>query len=285
MKNIFETILQLVFCIAAFILSLLITLGVTVDFTRISSGAYWIEVAAGAVLMLVIYNLIYIMDQKNRAKDTKSRYYVAFQTNRLRMNKIHSEKLYDKLEEAVREENEQRYASKCTKLIHRATTRLCYDDLKALDGLEALEEKADKFLLPKKAKKRLRRIYKRICGGKVKIKQVNIDGLLKDKEITLVEPDLLDYSDTEMEGWRNVKKVLMFVFTSVASAVFSFAFNSLPFWQAFIKNVTLFFGAAVSGFSSSRAKTNFKTSIYENRNTFFERRLGITDKFIDSSAE
>lgn len=285
MKSIFETILQVFLGIAAFVVSLLITLGISSDFSRISTAAYWIEVAAGAGLMLVIYNLIYIMDQSNRAKNTHSRYYVAFQTNRLRMNFIHENKLYDKLDQAVKDENEERYIKKCTKLIHRITSRTSYADIKGCNGLEELAALGSRLLLKKRAKKRLERLYTRISSGKVKIKEIKTENLLRDKEITLAEPEQLDYSDTALETKRNIQKVVSFVLFSVISAVFTFSLTSIPFWQAFVKNVTMFFGAAISGFASSRGKTNFKTNIYENRNTFFERRLGITDKFIDSSAE
>ena len=279
MKNVFETMLQVCLGIAAFIVSLLITLGISSDFTRVSTAAYWIEVAAGAGLMLVIYNMIYIMDQNNRAKNTRSRYYVAFQTNRLRMNFIQENKLYDQLEQAVKSENEERYIKKCTKLIHRITSRTSYEDIKNCKGVEEVNKLSEKLLLKKRGKKKLARLYTKITSGKIKIKEIKTDNLLRDKEITSTESEQLDYSDAALETKRNIQKVLSFILYSVVSAVFTFSLTSVPFWQAFVKNVTMFFGAAISGFASSRGKTNFKTSIYENRNAFFERRLGITEKF------
>ena len=279
MRNVFETILQVFLGIAAFVVSLLITLGISSDFTRVSTAAYWIEVAAGAGLMLVIYNMIYIMDQNNRARNTRSRYYVAFQTNRLRMNFIQENKLYEQLEQAVKDENEERYIKKCTKLIHRITSRTSYEDIKNCNGIEEVNNLSEKLLLKKRGKKKLVRLYTKITSGKIKIKEIKTDNLLRDKEITSTEPEQLDYSDAALETKRNIQKVLSFILFSVISAVFTFSLTSVPFWQAFVKNVTMFFGAAISGFASSRGKTNFKTSIYENRNTFFERRLGITEKF------
>lgn len=279
MRNVFETILQVFLGIAAFVVSLLITLGISSDFTRVSTAAYWIEVAAGAGLMLVIYNMIYIMDQNNRARNTRSRYYVAFQTNRLRMNFIQENKLYEQLEQAVKDENEERYIKKCTKLIHRITSRTSYEDIKNCNGIEEVNNLSERLLLKKRGKKKLARLYTKITSGKIKIKEIKTDNLLRDKEITSTEPEQLDYSDAALETKRNIQKVLSFILFSVISAVFTFSLTSVPFWQAFVKNVTMFFGAAISGFASSRGKTNFKTSIYENRNTFFERRLGITEKF------
>lgn len=279
MRNVFETILQVFLGIAAFVVSLLITLGISSDFTRVSTAAYWIEVAAGAGLMLVIYNMIYIMDQNNRARNNRSRYYVAFQTNRLRMNFIQENKLYEQLEQAVKDENEERYIKKCTKLIHRITSRTSYEDIKNCNGIEEVNKLSEKLLLKKRGKKKLARLYTKITSGKIKIKEIKTDNLLRDKEITSTEPEQLDYSDAALETKRNIQKVLSFILFSVISAVFTFSLTSVPFWQAFVKNVTMFFGAAISGFASSRGKTNFKTSIYENRNTFFERRLGITEKF------
>lgn len=92
-------------------------------------------------------------------------------------------------------------------------------------------------------------------------------------------PEMLDYSDKQYETKRNIFKIVSFIGTSVIMSVISFVFTYMNFWQAFLTNTVLFFGSAISGFYSSIAKTNFKTNIYENRNTFFERRLGITDKY------
>ena len=52
------------------------------------------------------------------------------------------------------------------------------------------------------------------------------------------------------------------------------------FWTSLFKNITLIFGAVVSGLSSSVKNIKLRTLIYERRNNFFHRYLDLTEKFI-----
>ena len=279
MRSIFETLLQLLLVLAAFVLSCLISLGTTYDLSQISTVGFWLESASSAVIMLITYNLVYSMDQNNRARNVKSRYYLAFQTNKIRMNRIHSEKLYDELDRAIKEENKERYINKCNSLIHNITARIAYDDLMNCEDSKAVNILADKYLLNDKQKKKLQRLYLHIRSGKIKIKEVVAERLLQDKELTNIEIDLLDYSEKSVEIKRNVKKIISFVIITMFFSIIDPGLGTVPFWKAFVKNITMFSSSSVSGFISSRGKTNFKTRIYENRNAFFERRLGLSDKF------
>ena len=124
------------------------------------------------------------------------------------------------------------------------------------------------------------KVFIKIKKGKIKIQELQADALLQDKELGKSNDfTILDYSDSAYERKRNIVKILSFIITSVITSVVSFTFTSMSFWQAFLTNLVLFFGSAMSGFTSSYTKTNFKTQIYENRNTFFEKRLGLSDRF------
>ncbi len=285
MKNILETILQFVFCIVMFVFTFLVTLGIRADFSILETTEYWIQVSISTVLMIFVYNMIYIIDQRNRSANKNSRFYIAFQTVKLRTDQISKNHLYEKLEQAVQDENEARYKNACNAKLQKLTSRFGYDEIIGLNEEEFMPF-LEKYLIREKSTKRFCKLFKKIKEGKIKIRTLQAENLMQDKELGKANsPEMLDYSDKQYETKRNIFKIVSFIGTSVIMSVISFVFTYMNFWQAFLTNTVLFFGSAISGFYSSIAKTNFKTNIYENRNTFFERRLGITDKFIDSSAE
>lgn len=279
MKSVLQTIVQFAFCIVMFVFTFLVTLGIRADFSILETTEYWIQVAISTVLMIFVYNMIYIMDQKNRSANKNSRFFIAFQTVKIRTDFISSNHLYEKLEQAVKDENASRYKNACNVKLQKLTSRFGYDEIIGLNEEEFLPF-LEKYLIRKKSAKRLCKLFKKIKEGKIKIRSLQAENLMQDKELGKANnPEILDYSDKQYEAKRNIFKIASFIGTSIIMSVISFVFTYMNFWQALLTNAVLFFGSAISGFYSSVAKTNFKTSVYENRNAFFERRLGITEKF------
>lgn len=279
MKTVVEVVCQLILCIIAFILSILITLGIRADFNVLKTLEYWIQVASGAFLMIVVYNMIYILDQRAKAKDTKSRFYLALQTNKIRTNIIKEQKLYKEFEKAVEEENKERYKEACNEKIQKLTTRFSYDEIINLEEKE-FENFASGFLIRDKKLKSLKKLFVKVKTGKIKYKIVKANPLLKDKELQKNDDgSKLDYNGAWYEIKRNVFKIFTFICINIAFAVITLLYTSIGILQAILTNATIFLTSLVSGFFSSYMKTALKTSVYENRNDFFERRLGITEKF------
>ena len=279
MKSIIQTLVQLAFCIVAFIFTFLVTLGIRADFSILKTAEYWIQVSNNTVLMIFVYNIVFFIDQKNRTSNKGSRFFIAFQTVKLRTEIINKNKMYDKLKEAVKAENEERYRNACNDILRKHTVRFEYNDIINIDENEFIPF-LDKYLIRGKQAKKLLKVFIKIKKGKIKIQELQADALLQDKELGKSNDfTILDYSDSAYERKRNIVKILSFIITSVITSVVSFTFTSMSFWQAFLTNLVLFFGSAMSGFTSSYTKTNFKTQIYENRNTFFEKRLGLSDRF------
>ena len=280
MKSILQTVVQFAFCIVMFIFTFLVTLGIRADFSILKTTEYWIQVSISTVLMIFVYNMIYVIDQRNRSANKQSRFYIAFQTVKIRTELISRNNLYGKLEQAVKEENADRYRNACNAKLHKLTSRFGYDEIVSLSE-EEFAPFLEKFLIRGRSAKRLFKLFGKIKEGKIKIKTLQAEPLLKDKELGKTNsPETLDYSDSRYETKRNVFKIASFIATSVIMSVISFVFTYMNFWQALLTNTVLFFGSAISGFYSSVAKTNFKTAVYENRNAFFERRLGLSDKFL-----
>ena len=64
MKSIIQTLVQLAFCIVAFIFTFLVTLGIRADFSILKTAEYWIQVSTNTVLMIFVYNIVFFIDQK-----------------------------------------------------------------------------------------------------------------------------------------------------------------------------------------------------------------------------
>ena len=58
MKNMFETIVQFVFILFAFIIVLLVSLGISLDFSRLGTATYWVEVSLQLAMTMCVFNII-----------------------------------------------------------------------------------------------------------------------------------------------------------------------------------------------------------------------------------
>jgi len=129
MKNIFETLTQLLFILMGFIVIVLLYLGITLDFTQIKTIAFWVKVSVQLVFTMIVFNTVYTMDRTKRMHNSESRFFKAYATNRMKVKYLEKEKLYDELEKAVKQENADRLEKKCNRKLHRLCTRINYSDV------------------------------------------------------------------------------------------------------------------------------------------------------------
>ena len=62
--------------------------------------------------------------------------------------------------------------------------------------------------------------------------------------------------------------------------IVSFSATKMDLWAAVLTNSILLLGAAVSGISFSFTYIKTRTEIFEQRNRFIERRMGITVEYV-----
>ncbi len=275
MKNIFETLTQLLFILMGFIVIVLLYLGITLDFTQIKTIAFWVKVSVQLVFTMIVFNTVYTMDRTKRMHNSESRFFKAYATNRMKVKYLEKEKLYDELEKAVKQENADRLEKKCNRKLHRLCTRINYSDV--IGGRSAEELMTENEV--KKRINRLKKLINKIRAGEIKIRELKSKSFLGDKEITGMEYEEYDYNETVYELKRNVKKVVIFLISSIMASSITYAFVSPNFLLAFINNITLLIGAAFSGFISSGQNVKKKTLIYEKRNAFLLRYLNITEEY------
>lgn len=276
MKNIFETLTQLLFVLLGFIVIIFLYLGVTLDFKQITTALFWVRVSIQLVFTIIIFNMVYAMDKRNKMRNRESRYYVAYATNRLKVKYLEKEKLYDKLEEAVKEENAKRLVSRCNYKLGKICTRIKYEDVMTEESPEVLCEKYK--VLPRKCKRMIKLIGK-IRGGSIKVRELKSKVFLSDKEILRENVEEYDYNVSVYEFKRNSVKTFTFLISTIIAASISYAFVSVNFWAAFINNCTVLLGGAVSGFLDSTRCVKRKTAVYEHRNVFLLRYLNITEEY------
>lgn len=279
MKNITETLSQIFFLTLFAILVILVSLGIEQDFSVVGTVEFWTEVSIRLTITIILFNIIYYMDVRNRLHDTSSRFYKAYVTNRLRVKEIEKQKLYKQLDDAVKEENEELLQDKCNILLHRICTRINYDIAYSETDIEEIIKE---YKVQPKRQKKLTDLILCIRAGEIKIKQpVKADFFLNDKELAVIKPSSYDYSEVALSIRRNASKIITFTLCSVFIATLSFSLASVDFWTTFVTNFTLFLGAIVSGFSSAYKDVKLKTAIYEKRNRFLLRRLKLEVEYVE----
>lgn len=279
MKNNFlETLSQIFFLGLFSVLVILTSLGITQDFTKIKTVEFWTEVSVRLTITIILFNIIYYMDKRNRMHDTSSRFYISYATNRLKVKEIEKKELYSALDEAVEKENKEMLEEQCNQLLHKYCTRVSYDI--AISNKE-ISEILEEYKVLNKRRKKLTALILKIRAGAIKLKHyVKADYFLNDKELAKIKSASYDYSELALSIQRNAIKAFTFTICSVFIATLSFSLVSVDFWTTFVTNFTLFLGAMVSGFASSYKDIKLKTAIYEKRNRFILKRLKISVEYI-----
>lgn len=288
MKNTFETITQFIFLALLFVLVQFIVLGVTLDFSRLSTWAFWVEVLGQFALTMTTFNVIYYLHKRKKAHDEKGRFYCAWRTNKLRVKRIEENKMYDELDEAVNKENKERLKDKCNTKIYKLCSRLSYDEVNTEKPIAELFQEYRVLSDPKgifaklsekRRAKKLTRLIEKIRAGKIRIRKIKAKVFLTDKELAEGKFDSYDINNTLIEFRRNTDKAITFFLCSIFLAVIGFSFISPNWWVGLIKNVTFVLSGVVSGVSSAMKTIKTKTAIYENRNRFFSKHLNLMEEY------
>lgn len=275
-KNILETLMHFAFLLGFCILVILVSLGVKGDFSKVSTFAFWIEVTFQLIATLVIFNIVYKMDFKNRTHKKESRFFIAYATNRLRIIEIEKRKMYPELDEAIRNKNHEMIVEKSNALLHKYCTRINYEDVV---GDEDIPELLDRFRVFEKSRENVTELILKIRQGRIKIHELDANIFLRDKELSQERPDVYDFNVTADSVKRNATKAISFLAYSVVFAIFSFSFVNPNFWQTLITNITLFLSSASAAFFNSARDVNKRTSLYEKRNSFLHRYLNLTVEY------
>lgn len=266
------------FILLALVFVIIYTLGFTFDWTKLREPGFWVEVAVRLGATMAIYNAMFSIDSSTRRLATSGRYYEVLATNRIRVDRIYRENLFGALDEAVKAENEERKKRAVNRVLRRVSSRLSYEDV--IDQpAEKLDEICRAYLLTDKQKAKLKKTLRKIYSGGVKYEAITADDLLIDKEHDKDRRESLKVDLGAFVLKQNIIKAVMFVLTTIAMSAISRAETNLDLVYVIISNAVLVGGACASAIAMSYNYLKLRTSVFERRNIFLSKRLGLTDEF------
>lgn len=280
-KNTFNTIITVAFVLLAFVLLVLLSAGIRLEFDRLADGEYWANIIIRLAIMLLLYNVIFVFDLQKRKAEQGTAHYLAVGTKQLRVNRIKRENMFDRLGEAVEAENDERYRATCTNLINKVCLRLRYEDLPAekADLNKWLADTKERLYLGDRDLKKVKKVVLKILNGKVQYEKLTADDILDMLGEANVHSDAITFQSAVIVRRQNFIKALTFLAGVVAMTVFRY----YPTWTDFlfdiIINATLLVGATYSAIINSKSFLKRKTSVVENQNIFLSKRMGLTDEY------
>jgi hypothetical protein len=272
-NEILETLIKLAFIALLFVVVMLVSLGVELDFTRLADVDYWVQVSLKLVFTMIVFNMVCTSHVRTKSRNENSRFFLAYATNNMKIKEIQNNDLYDALTDAVKLENEDLYIKKCTSKLRNVSMRLTYEEV--LENIDNLPELANKYKIVGKHYKKLEKVAYKVVSGKYHIKEVKDTMFLRDNELNYKDDSLITFSVVKDKVGGNISKVIIFMVVSMFLQILIYQFYMPDFWTWFITNLTLFIGAVVSGFFEANREIRLKTAMYEERNAFLKRRLNI----------
>jgi hypothetical protein len=280
-KNTFNTIVTVAFVLLAFVLLILMSAGISLEFDRLADVNYWINILIRLVVMMLLYNVIFTFDLQQRKNEPNTAHYIAVATKQLRINRIKRENLFAELGKAVDAENEERYATECTRRLHKVSVRVNFEDLpkEPCDISKWLTEMQEKYLINEKDLKRLENVALKILNGKVKIRKLTADDILDMLGDDNEKNNAIIFCSNVLIRYQNLIKAAMFLLGVTAMTVFRWH----PSWTDIVFDViinsTLLIGATYSAIINSKFFLKRKTIVFNNQNTLLAKRMYLTEEY------
>lgn len=277
MKNkgaIFRTVTQLIFILAAFIMSIIIANGFSLNFDNIWSFEFLVSVLTKLAVTMITYNMVFSIDNGNRRRADNTKYYNTLMTNRLKIEHIYKEKRIDDLDKALKDYNHETYIKECNRLIHKCTSRLNFNDID-FDTIVTVDEIMEKYKISKKIAKKLLKRIRTIQNGKVNYDIVEVDDILIDKDERKDRSPSMVFNSGIYILKQNLIKAVLFLVSTVLLTIVSPSNGDINIWAELVKNATLLLGGTVSAMTLSLNYIKIRTDIFEQRNRFLLSRMDI----------
>lgn len=285
-KNVFfnaQTLIQFALLIVAFILVAMLSTGFKLDWDKIDE-AFAILVAIRLVFTIVTYNVVFSIDNINRRKVQDTNYYVTLATNKKKIEVIYKNKLFNELDTAIKEENKERFIKTCNNLIRSVSSRLSYDDICTINEegktvFKDVDTLLKYYSLSENKAKQLKIVLTKITDGDVKFEEIEADDILIDRDEKGDKTATMKFNYKAFLFKKNIVKAVTFFVTSIVMTIMQFTGGMANFWVELFKNLTLLLGGAVSAVMLSYTYVKVRTGVFEQKNKFLEKRMGIMDKY------
>ena len=271
-----QTILQFIFLVVAFVLVAALSTGFEFVWDEIFTWAFLTLCAVRLAFTLITYNIVFGIDNKSRRRVADSSYVKTMQAFKRRIDIIYKDSRVEELVVAVKEENKERKANAENKAIRKVTSRLSWDDIKAIiESKEDINDLLQKYGISEKAKRKLLNAIQKILDGKIKCEVLEVDDILIDNDEARDGELSMKFNAKAYILKQNLVKALLFLASTVIMTAISFTGGMANFWVELAKNATLLMSGAVSAILFSYNYIKRRTAVFEQKNRFLQRRMGI----------
>lgn len=282
----FNSILRLIFVLVSFLIVVYASMGLEFSFDKLIDLNFWFVCVVKLFVVLAIHNTISGTFSGILRGNEDSKYFVTLATNRLRVDEVYKQNDFSKLDKAIREENDDEYKSACNSALRNVTTRMSYSDLD-LEGLskEKIKDTCEKYMLNWWQSFWLKRAILKIAKGKIKYDVLVPDHILKDKDSERDKPISAAFNMSRFIVKQNRNKVITFVVSTVAMTIVSFGQTDMTIWQALLTNSILLLSSVISGVTMATSYIKTRTLVFEQRNRFLARRMGINIEYLPTKKQ
>lgn len=251
-NDIFKTLTMVLLLLVLTILSVLISQGVSLDEARLSNFDFWLTVGLDMAFVLFVFNIVRSMHSDNVKKNKDGPYFAAFVRFSSCVKYIKREKLYDKLNNAVSNYNEELKEQAYEKALFRITDKITYSDIGEYDitlnsyGLETRELK------------RFTKLQQKYNAGTLKYGKMRARYITHDK---IIMPNFYTKSDLssstgKVKATVNGMVVGSFFITNVILKSLVFGSIDDSIWYVILEQSFMFLSAVSSAIFHTKAIIN-----------------------------
>ena len=271
--EIFETLSKIALIVFLFILIMLISLGIELDFRKLYQLSFWITVGTQLAYVMIVFNMVASAHIRTKSRNKDGRFFIAYATNRLRIKEIEDNKRYDDLSEAVNKENEELYKQKCNDKIHAITSRFGYNEI--VENINDLDNLCEKYRITGRNAKRLKKVACKVISGSYHFTRIKDKMFLKDKELCTNNKSMIAFNVAQDKLKGNSARIITFLIITILFNVMGYTYNSVDFWSWLMTNLIILISAIVTGFYEGYREISLRTAMYEERNSFLKKYLNL----------
>lgn len=239
---------------------------------QISNLNFWLELLANVIIVVVVFNTIkpsaIISELKTLTHLEYKERYIGL-TDFVKINF-----LQEKIEQAVKEENELKHEKALQSLLDTITYNLSVDEVKSITRAKIKQFAKDRQLSTLQ-RIRLKRAIRKVKNGKVKYDKITAHKILNyaNLELHTNKDDELDYNKVKENLSENFKKIISYAFAFVLLQSFLWDGLSPQFWATILMQATLILKSAWSAVSYARKRVSKVNNILNNRSDFISRAI------------
>ena len=278
-----QTLVQIGTIIIGLILAALVASGLNFDINRLTSPAYYIQVAINYIIMMSTYTTVRQMTISSEKRAENTPYSITVKQYWVFLQTIMANKLNDMLRIKIDEENKRRKEETIDFMLSQVSIDLKHEDIhfnNKKEFIEWLNAYTDKNLYSKKKKKQLQKVCEQALEGNFDYGQFTLEDLINDSEYKAVRirVNTMQLATAKFETKQSLQKTFSFAFSALVLNSLVWNGFSMSFLTALLSNGFLLGSAAITAIDAGKKYINYRKEIITNRNTFLSTAIEIPTK-------